>query len=71
MEYALNLLVSLLLGYFAGQWIDQKTGKAPVFTLIGLLLGMVLGVAGMYKMALERQQKMNKQKERNKEEGKP
>lgn len=55
MEYALQLLICLLLGFYIGQWLDAKTGAQPWFSLTGLLLGMVLGIGIMYKRALYRQ----------------
>lgn len=49
MDYALQLLIPILLGLYAGQWLDAKTGKAPWFTLVGMILGMLLGFGILYK----------------------
>jgi F0F1-type ATP synthase assembly protein I len=42
-----SLLVPTLLGYF---WLDPKFGKAPLFTLIGLGIGTVIGFYGLFRM---------------------
>ena len=34
-----------------GVWVDRKIGSAPVFLLVGLLLGVVVAFYGTYKMA--------------------
>jgi F0F1-type ATP synthase assembly protein I len=34
-----------------GVWVDGKVGTAPLFLLIGLLFGVVVGFYGTYKMA--------------------
>lgn len=40
-----------LLGGIAGGWaLDKWIGSKPLFTLIGLLLGTILGFYGMYKL---------------------
>lgn len=52
MEYALQLLISLLLGIFAGQWLDAKLHTTPWMTLAGLFIGMILGFGILYKRAI-------------------
>ena len=34
-----------------GVWVDGKVGTAPLFLLIGLLLGVVVASYGTYRMA--------------------
>lgn len=34
-----------------GVWIDGKVGTAPLFLLVGLLLGVIVAFYGTYKMA--------------------
>jgi ATP synthase protein I len=38
------LAAAPLVGYFLGQWLDRKIGSAPVFTFLGVGLGLVAGV---------------------------
>jgi F0F1-type ATP synthase assembly protein I len=65
MDYALQLLIPILLGLYIGHWLDEKTQGKPWFTLVGLILGMVLGIATMYKRVVltQQQQKRDKDKE--------
>lgn len=44
---ALAIVAPTLLGV----WIDGKAGTAPLFLLIGLLLGVFVAFYGTYKMA--------------------
>lgn len=39
-------------GLFLGLWFDGKLGSLPVFTIVGVLLGVVLAFYGVYKMLL-------------------
>lgn len=34
-----------------GVWIDEKAGTEPLFLLVGLLFGVIVGFYGTYKMA--------------------
>lgn len=38
------LAAAPLIGYFGGAWLDRKTGYEPLFTVVGVLLGLVAGV---------------------------
>lgn len=49
MDYALQILIPILIGLFAGHWLDRKTGYDPWFTLAGFLVGTVLGIGILYK----------------------
>ena len=52
-----QLLVAILIGVFAGRWLDHKVGTEGVFTIIGGLLGFG---ATMYSL-LRELSKMNKE----------
>jgi len=39
--FGVSLAVSVFLGYLAGQWVDGRLNTGIVFTLIGVLLGLV------------------------------
>ena len=53
----------ILLGTFAGLWLDGKFNTKPLFLLGGLLLGLVVAVFGVYRMI--RPLMNNKQDEEN------
>lgn len=42
-----QLVGSILIGIFAGRWLDRRWGTDPVFLIIGLLLGLSAGVYSM------------------------
>ena len=39
-------------GSFGGLWLDRQLGLSPVFTLVGLGLGITVAVLGMYRMLM-------------------
>ena len=41
---------ALILGILIGQWVDEKTGLEPTFTLVGILLGLAVAAVGGYRM---------------------
>jgi F0F1-type ATP synthase assembly protein I len=40
-QFGITLAVSVVLGYFVGQWLDTQLHTGIIFTLIGVLLGLV------------------------------
>ncbi len=44
------MALSLLAGILGGLWLDHRFSTLPVFTLIGLVGGSVLGFYGAYRM---------------------
>ena len=40
-QFGITLAVSVVLGFFAGQWLDNRLTTGILFTLIGVLLGLV------------------------------
>jgi len=40
----------ILLGTLGGLWLDNKLDTKPVFMLIGLVLGIIVAVFGVYQM---------------------
>ena len=43
---------SIVLGVFAGLWLDARLDTRPVFILVGLVLGVVVAGLGVYQMLL-------------------
>lgn len=52
---ALGWYVALCLtaGILGGLWLDRTLGLLPLFTLLGLLLGLVVAFVGLYRMVSE------------------
>ncbi|WP_407690165.1 AtpZ/AtpI family protein [Salibacterium qingdaonense] len=44
------LVGPLLIGIFAGRWLDDKWGTAPFIMIIGLLAGLATGVYGLTRL---------------------
>ena len=49
-----ELVVSVLLGFFAGRWLDGRFGTAPWLMLVGALTGISLGLYQLIRMAQKR-----------------
>lgn len=45
-----QLVGSILIGIFAGRWIDGKIGTEPLFLIIGLFIGLAAGVYAMLRL---------------------
>jgi F0F1-type ATP synthase assembly protein I len=56
LSLALNLswtmLFSLLIPLLAGIWLDRRLGTAPLFILIGTVLGILAATVGVARMTL-------------------
>lgn len=44
------LAVPPILGWYLGQWIDERSGTAPVFMYILIVLGIVAGFREVYRI---------------------
>jgi len=43
---------SIVLGVFAGRWLDNKLNSEPILAIVGLLVGIVVAFYGIYRMIL-------------------
>lgn len=43
----------IILGVLGGVWLDSQLGIAPLFTFVGLFLGMAAAFYGGYRMIVE------------------
>lgn len=50
-----TLASSTIVGLFLGRWIDRFLNTSPWVTVIGIVLGMVVGMWSMYKQIINRQ----------------
>lgn len=46
-----QIVASLLVGVFGGQYLDEKLATSPVFLLLGVGLGMAAGGYQLFKLA--------------------
>jgi ATP synthase protein I len=49
-QFGIALAVSVVLGYFVGQWLDERLRTGIIFTLIGVLLGLVGSVMNTVRL---------------------
>ena len=49
-QFGITLVVSVVLGYFAGHWLDDRLNTGIIFTLIGVLLGLVAAVLNTLRL---------------------
>lgn len=47
-EIGIIILVTTLAGALGGHWIDGQLGSGPIFILVGLLAGLVIGARAVY-----------------------
>jgi F0F1-type ATP synthase assembly protein I len=47
-----TMLFSLLLPLLGGIWLDKKLGTAPLFVLVGAVLGILAATVGVARMTL-------------------
>jgi F0F1-type ATP synthase assembly protein I len=51
------LVIMTFLGLYAGMYVDQITRMAPNFTMLGLIIGLVLGFKGFIEEVLVERRK--------------
>jgi ATP synthase protein I len=49
-QFGITLAVSVVLGYFAGHWLDDRLNTGIIFTLIGVLLGLVAAMVNTVRL---------------------
>lgn len=49
-QFGVTLAVSVVLGYFVGHWIDDRLNTGIIFTLIGVLLGLVAAISNTVRL---------------------
>ena len=59
LRWALTLAVAVLVGFFAGRWLDLKLGTTPLFMLIGLFWSLAGSFLSLYLQLKRIQQEEN------------
>ena len=54
--------VTILIGLFAGQWLDRALGTTPIITIGGLFIAAAAAFYGMYRKLVLRQRGTGKGK---------
>jgi uncharacterized membrane protein YeaQ/YmgE (transglycosylase-associated protein family) len=71
-QFGITLVVAVVLGYLAGQWLDGQFRTGIIFTLIGVLLGLAgaaTGTVGLYRATLRRGEEERSARQRGSDEG--
>jgi ATP synthase protein I len=55
-----ELAIATLLGLFGGSWMDGRLDTRPIFTFLGLALGMAAGMKGLYRLVQAERRKTAK-----------
>lgn len=45
----MELAITVVLGYYGGKYLDTRFATGPWFLLTGVLVGLAVGVVGVYK----------------------
>ena len=57
------IALCIILGVLGGIWLDGKADSKPLWTIIGLILGVVIAFAGAYRMVSPLINKKNNRKD--------
>ncbi|MFW6050333.1 MAG: AtpZ/AtpI family protein [Myxococcota bacterium] len=63
----IELVVSIVVGYFGGRWLDGWLGTGPWLMWIGFVLGLVAGFRNLFRVSRRIQQQLSRE-ERDEEE---
>ena len=64
LRWGLTLAIAVLIGFFAGRWLDLKLGTTPLF----LLIGIFWGVGGAFYSLVLQLKKLQEEEERKAKE---
>lgn len=64
LTFGITMVIVIYLGYKAGEWLDNYFGTETIFTLLGIILGIIVTFRNLWStlMDMERQEK-SKEKE--------
>ncbi len=49
-QLGLTIAIPLALGAWGGNYLDGRTNQGSLFLLLGLLLGLIVGIYGAYRL---------------------
>ncbi|MBU1863278.1 MAG: AtpZ/AtpI family protein [Candidatus Omnitrophica bacterium] len=53
-ELGLTMVSTILVGFGIGFFIDKKAGHFPLWTIVGLLVGIISGFWSVYKLIMSK-----------------
>ena len=60
----IQLVISILLFLYLGQWLDKKFGTDPMLLMVGVFVGAAIGFYNMYHMLMAAHRKARREKEK-------
>ena len=60
----IQLVISILLFLYLGQWLDKKFGTDPMLLVVGVFAGAALGIYNMYHVLTAAHRKAREEKEK-------
>ena len=61
-----QLVASILLFLYGGQWLDRRLGTDPLFLLLGVFIGAAAAIYSMYRSLMAEQRREAAQDAENK-----
>ncbi|MEY3700987.1 MAG: hypothetical protein RLZZ25_1582 [Gemmatimonadota bacterium] len=52
-----QLVASILLFLYGGQWVDRRLGTDPIFLLLGVFIGAAAAIYSMYRSLMAEQRR--------------
>ncbi len=56
----LEMALSVAIGFFGGEWLDERYGTRPYFGYAGLALGVTAAFLAFYRIARQAQREIRK-----------
>lgn len=50
LSFGITMILAILLGFYAGGWLDRQMGTSPLFLLFGIILGVVAGFYNLWSV---------------------
>lgn len=61
LEAGMQFGLSIIICFLGGWWLDGKTGKTPLFMIIGVIFGAGAGFYQLYRLLLTHDKRKNRE----------
>lgn len=48
LSFGIMMIAALFLGFFGGEWLDRRLGTSPIFMILGIIFGAVVGFYSLF-----------------------
>jgi len=49
-SFGVTMILAMLLGYYAGDWLDRRLGTSPLFLVLGIIFGVAAGFYNLWSV---------------------